>query len=403
MNVLEQLAAELRAKYSAEQIKEMAKDGRAMPDGSYPIDDVDDLKKAIKAVGRGKSNSHASIRRHIMARAKALGHSDLIPDSWNADGTLKEAKSGAPAVEHRSVPIGADALATGGADQRERFHGHAAVFDQWTTIGRAPWGFREKIAPGAFSKTITESDQVMLDSHEAARPLARRSAGTLRLSEDGVGLAVDADVPDTTIGRDFAENVRNGNIRGMSFGFQVVKDEWTQGQEGEMDERVIREARLFEVSGTAFPAYDGTDAGMRTALLARSTRARRADADTDTDDDPSTLAAQVDAALDQAMALVADVDLESLPADVAQAIQLVGSASNQIDQLLDVMGVYDPDDSSDDDDDRTTGDDDAGRSRHEPAGATRGSSTTEPARSTRTVEHMAMRRKALAARYGLPA
>jgi hypothetical protein len=72
-----------KAKYTADQLHAMAKSGAALPDESYPIGDKDDLQKAIHAVGRGKNNSHADIRAHIAKRAKALGGTDLIPDSWN--------------------------------------------------------------------------------------------------------------------------------------------------------------------------------------------------------------------------------------------------------------------------------------------------------------------------------
>lgn len=76
------LLAFYKAKYSADDRKTMAGEGAAMSDGSYPIKDAGDLEKAIHAVGRGKNNSHAAIRRHIKARAKALGLSDQIPDEW---------------------------------------------------------------------------------------------------------------------------------------------------------------------------------------------------------------------------------------------------------------------------------------------------------------------------------
>lgn len=69
-------------KYTAEQRREMADKGEAMKDGSYPIADADDLERAIHAVGRGKNNSHESIRAHIKTRAKALGLSDKIPEDW---------------------------------------------------------------------------------------------------------------------------------------------------------------------------------------------------------------------------------------------------------------------------------------------------------------------------------
>lgn len=81
------------AKYSADDMKSLLAKGHAMKNDSgepsYPIADVSDLKKAIRAVGRGKA-SHDAVRRHIMKRAKALGQSALIPDNWNADGSMQE-------------------------------------------------------------------------------------------------------------------------------------------------------------------------------------------------------------------------------------------------------------------------------------------------------------------------
>ncbi len=75
----------VKAKYTAEQRREMAKNGQAMPDGSYPIGDEEDLKKAVHAVGRG-GDSHNAIRKHIIKRARALGKTSLIPDDWGKDG-----------------------------------------------------------------------------------------------------------------------------------------------------------------------------------------------------------------------------------------------------------------------------------------------------------------------------
>lgn len=77
-------------KYNADTRREMAASGVAMPDGSYPVADAEDLHDAIRAVGRGRHESHDAIRRHIIARAQALGMQDAIPDDWNADGTLSE-------------------------------------------------------------------------------------------------------------------------------------------------------------------------------------------------------------------------------------------------------------------------------------------------------------------------
>src|SRR5215472_12348802 len=65
--------------------KEMAggKKGTAMQDGSYPIGNADELKKAIRAIGRGTKNSKAAIKAHIKAAASKLGLTGSLPDSWS--------------------------------------------------------------------------------------------------------------------------------------------------------------------------------------------------------------------------------------------------------------------------------------------------------------------------------
>ncbi|MFF7411658.1 hypothetical protein [Streptomyces lydicus] len=70
--------------------REAAADGSAMADGSYPIKTKADLRKAIKAVGRGGAD-HDKIRAHVIKRAKALGLEAIVPSNWNSDGSLKAA------------------------------------------------------------------------------------------------------------------------------------------------------------------------------------------------------------------------------------------------------------------------------------------------------------------------
>jgi hypothetical protein len=86
----------VKADFTAEQRAAMAKNGQALPDGSYPIPNRDYLEKAIHAIGRGKNNSHDSIRQHIVKRAKALGATSLLPDDWNIkkeDGMTETAQA----------------------------------------------------------------------------------------------------------------------------------------------------------------------------------------------------------------------------------------------------------------------------------------------------------------------
>ena len=64
--------------------RKLAKEGKALPDGSFPITNIDSLKDSISAYGRGKPSKRAAIRRHIMKRARQLRQPDLIPEKWKA-------------------------------------------------------------------------------------------------------------------------------------------------------------------------------------------------------------------------------------------------------------------------------------------------------------------------------
>lgn len=86
-------------------------------------------------------------------------------------------------------------------------------------------------------------------------------------------------------------------------------------------------------------------------------KSARKDAGADQDDDPGTLAQGVDAALDEAASLLAGVDLTTLPEPVQQAIALMNSAGATVDELLNVLGVADPDET----DDQTAGAADAAK------------------------------------------
>lgn len=70
-----------KREFSDEERSKLAGEGKALPDGSFPIENESDLHNAIQAIGRAKDPAKA--KAHIRARAKALGRTDLLPDSWN--------------------------------------------------------------------------------------------------------------------------------------------------------------------------------------------------------------------------------------------------------------------------------------------------------------------------------
>jgi hypothetical protein len=60
----------------------LAKEGKALADGSYPIRNALDLKNAIQAYGRAKPGSRGKVKRHIVKRAIGLNREELIPENW---------------------------------------------------------------------------------------------------------------------------------------------------------------------------------------------------------------------------------------------------------------------------------------------------------------------------------
>lgn len=166
--------------------------------------------------------------------------------------------------------------------------GHAAVFDEWTTLyeGRY-WTWREIVRPGAFVRAIRERQDVRsLFNHDPSYLLGRTTAGTLDLAEDPAGLLSDTTPPDTPTVRDLVLTpIGRGDLSGMSFAFSVPRggdrvvtekddgsyvvetphERVTVRYEGErlIEEREILDVDLFDVSPVTYPAYEGTDVALR--------------------------------------------------------------------------------------------------------------------------------------------
>ena len=60
----------------------LAEEGKALPDGSFPIRNPQDLRNAIRAYGRAKPGSRGKVKRHIMKRAIGLNKEEIIPENW---------------------------------------------------------------------------------------------------------------------------------------------------------------------------------------------------------------------------------------------------------------------------------------------------------------------------------
>lgn len=191
---------------------------------------------------------------------------------------LEVRKASAPEVERRgNIAQAALEYRAGEAGKPGKVTGYAAV---WGAKAQELRWFTEEIRKGAFADSLTKRDQVALAHHDWSKPLARRSAGTLSLTEDDTGLRVEFQLPDTTDGRDMDANLRNGNVKGFSFGMAVSGEEWRWAQAaGELDHRTVTKADLYEVSPVTLPAYDATvaEVSQRSHEAAKKQRPPAAD------------------------------------------------------------------------------------------------------------------------------
>jgi HK97 family phage prohead protease len=138
-----------------------------------------------------------------------------------------------------------------------RLSGYAAVFND----ASVPLPFKERIAPGAFRKTLTELPDVRLLINHEGLPLARTKNDTLTLTEDERGLRFDAELADTQEARDIYTLVNRGDVDQMSFAFRVIRQNWNKDK----SERTLTEVSLADgdVSVVTYPAYPTTTVEAR--------------------------------------------------------------------------------------------------------------------------------------------
>jgi len=144
--------------------------------------------------------------------------------------------------------------------------GRAAPFNQWSQeLVSRNRRFRERIAPTAFDRALNGGDVLALYQHDAAMPLARTRANTLRLWKDETGLRFEmAPALTTSWGRDAVAAVREGLVDAMSFGFRVSAAGMSEVRgEDDVFERTLHDVDLREISLVTFPAYPGTAALVR--------------------------------------------------------------------------------------------------------------------------------------------
>lgn len=142
--------------------------------------------------------------------------------------------------------------------------GYFAVFNSIYEI--AP-GMSESIAPGAFSRTLSNDVRALIN-HDTTLVLGRTKAHTLELREDERGLWGDVTInPNDGDAMNLYERVKRGDVDQCSFGFEIINEETDFREDGSVH-WTIKEVNLFEVSACTFPAYRETNISVREAQRA---------------------------------------------------------------------------------------------------------------------------------------
>lgn len=277
--------------------------------------------------------------------------------------------------------------------------GYGAVFNSFTVIDSWEGCFRETIAPGSMRKSFRDNPPRIQYDHGRHPLIGSIPIASLRSISEDTDPVLAPDGGAHVVGRIYdnwlMQPVRDAiasdppGINGMSFRFEVVRESWTYADgkpikddealmvelrrtwdgsvpDDELPIRTLKELRVPEIGPVMWPAYEATSVGVRNniidlarldepgqrKLLARAVfmadnaagDLNEPTRDDDSDDDPAALAGALDATLDQAADLIEGLDLSTLPPDVAQALNLLVAAETIADELLEAMGIDDPDD-----------------------------------------------------------
>lgn len=153
-------------------------------------------------------------------------------------------------------------------DAEQKARGHAAMFNSDSyDLG----GFVERIAPGAFTRSLQEASAGKLNiyalwAHDTSQPLGSTRSGKLDLSEDDQGLAFEMITARMTPAQ--LDTLADGDLQ-MSFGFSVRDQEWREHDDGTV-ERTLKDVHLSEISFVINPAYPDTSAALRSMSEWRS-------------------------------------------------------------------------------------------------------------------------------------
>ena len=160
--------------------------------------------------------------------------------------------------------------------------GHPIVYGV-RSVNLTPWSDTrvvfEILEPGCITQDVFDRSDVIYNNNHSTRiedMIGRcyKGKGTLSIKPGERNVEISCDYPNTTVGNDTLEQIRLGNVFGMSFAF---RDDWEDTENGVSYERtnetidgkevwlrhVKRIVELYDVANVTHPAYEQTDVATR--------------------------------------------------------------------------------------------------------------------------------------------
>jgi HK97 family phage prohead protease len=261
-------------------------------------------------------------------RAEERTANDLQNEKWRSIAlnlNKDERQSMTTTVERRVNTVEFDVRNGEASSDGMSFTGYAAVFNSPSE----PLPFTEVIREGAFKRSLKSRNEIKLFmNHNTDVVLGSTRAGTLKLSEDSRGLLAEAELPDTSAGRDLSVLMKRGDVSSMSFGFSVPPkgDAWSS----DGATRELHQVRLHEVSiVTGFPAYEATTATVRSLDILAQRTAVDVDALSD-----AILKLEAGETLDDSHADLISEVVQKLRADKPSDVDMLEIKRKQLDLML---------------------------------------------------------------------
>jgi HK97 family phage prohead protease len=239
------------------KVEKVVTNGKATASAGLSIDGTSDKPAFVIRIYSSKGNGWIPTDTLVVHHNDTLTVINTLPSPRSEEIEMIEERKTAMATAER-ITMQAEVRAMDTTDGSLRIGGYAATFNKEAT----GLTFREVIAPGAFKRTLaTDNPVFLLINHDMeGLPLASTRSGTLTLTEDEVGLRMDAELdPMNPRAQELASALRRGDVDKMSFAFTVAAD----GDIRSEGLRTLTDLDLYEVSVVTLPAYDSTTVGMR--------------------------------------------------------------------------------------------------------------------------------------------